>query len=327
MNDGNFKTEEVATVNEVHFISPPWSGRHGIEVYSTTRLGGFSNAPYDALNLGLHVNDDPVAVQRNRDLLCEQLKLKQQPVWLKQVHGTKVVCADDLVKPPSVRRTLATVPDKQEEAPEADASWTAQSRLPIAVLTADCLPIVLASGAHQRFSIERKSIAVVHAGWRGLAAGVLQNAIDALGAKPGSIAAWLGPAIGPQHFEVGPEVREEFLRNVPGISDDCFFESPLVTPTFEERIANQERTFDLEGTVVDIKSGRKHNANKPGVASGGKCFADLYAIARIILAEHNIVDVSGGNHCTYRDQELFYSYRRDGAESGRMATLAIIRDN
>lgn len=308
-------------MNEPHFLSPPWSGRFGIEVYSTMRLGGYSEAPFNGLNLGLHVEDDAAMVQRNRDLLCQHLKLKQQPAWLRQVHGTKVVCADDLVQPPRVRKLALVAPAVTSDAPEADASWTAQRLLPIAVLTADCLPIVLATGAHQRYSIERKSIAVVHAGWRGLAAGVLQNAIAALDAKPGSIAAWLGPAIGPQHFEVGLEVRDEFMRNVPGLGDDCFFDTPPVALSFSDRV-NQ-----VESTEPHAVAESNPDGYRATVGRQDKCYADLYAIARTILSQHNIEDVSGGNHCTYRDQELFFSYRRDGAHSGRMATLAVIRDN
>ena len=310
-------------MSEPHFLSPPWSGRFGVEVYSTTRLGGFSQAPFDKLNLGLHVNDDAAVVQRNRDLLCDHLKLKQQPVWLKQVHGTKVVCADDLVKPPRVRRLAVVAPEAQNEAPEADASWTAQRRLPIAVLTADCLPIVLATGAHQRFSIERKSIAVVHAGWRGLAAGVLQNAIAALDAKPGSIAAWLGPAIGPHHFEVGLEVREEFMRNVSGLGDDCFFDTPPVS------VEHDDNADDTYNSIANNNAASSNNINTNNNPAGSedKCYADLYAIARTILTQHDVDAVTGGNNCTYRDQELFFSYRRDGAQSGRMATVAVIRDN
>lgn len=315
-------------MSEPHFLSPPWSGRFGVEVYSTTRLGGFSQAPFDNLNLGLHVNDNAALVQRNRDLLCNHLKLRQQPVWLKQVHGTKVICADDLAKPLRVRRLAVVTPDAREQAPEADASWTAQRRLPIAVLTADCLPIVLATGAHQRFSVERKSIAVVHAGWRGLAAGVLQNAIDALDAKPGSIAAWLGPAIGPQHFEVGLEVREEFMRNLPGLGDDCFFDRPPVSLRGDDRFnasdADIRNADSSNDSSVIADSGVNADSS---VNNEDKCYADLYAIARTILAERNVDDITGGNNCTYRDQELFFSYRRDGVQSGRMATLAVIRDN
>lgn len=307
-------------MNEPHFLSPPWSGRHGVEVYSTTRLGGFSRAPYDELNLGLHVDDDADAVQRNRQLLQQQLKLNRQPLWLRQVHGTHVVCADD---------------DSCGEVPDADGSWTAQRGSPIAVLTADCLPVVLATGAHDRYSVERKSVAVVHAGWRGLAAGVVQNAIAALDAKRGSIAAWLGPAIGPLHFEVGAEVRDEFLRKVPGVTEDCF-QDPAARDVLQkesDKSLNGEAANDASYLGSDAIAGGTVGENTGDQAAGdevdrvGKCYADLYAIARIILANHGIEDISGGNNCTYQDQDLFFSYRRDGVKSGRMATLAVIRDN
>lgn len=309
--------------NEPHFLSPPWSGRYGVEVYSTTRLGGFSRAPYDEFNLGLHVDDDADAVQRNRQLLQQHLKLKQQPLWLRQVHGTHVVCADDNVS------KLSNVPD-------ADASWTVQRGSPIAVLTADCLPVVLATGAHDRFSVERKSVAVVHAGWRGLAAGVVQNAIAALDAKPGSIAAWLGPAIGPLHFEVGAEVRDEFLSKVPGVTEECFID-PATRDVLEKEsnisingeAANDANYKELEENkdLAESSADSTAFASRDGASRVGKCYADLYAIARIILASQGIENISGGNNCTYRDQDLFFSYRRDGVKSGRMATLAVIRDN
>lgn len=304
-------------MNEPHFLSPPWSGRHGIEVYSSTRLGGFSRVPYDEFNLGLHVGDNADTVQRNRLHLQQHLKLQRQPLWLRQVHGTHVVCADD---------------DIPAEAPEADASWTAQRASPIAVLTADCLPVVLATGAHDRFSVERKSVAVVHAGWRGLAAGVVQNSIAALNAKPGSVAAWLGPAIGPLHFEVGAEVREEFLAKVPGVTEQCFLD-----PETRDQLQKESETsingdaandaiFCGTGSSGSSASGSAAIDSRQSGQSAGKCYADLYAITRIILANHGVEDISGGNNCTYQDQDLFFSYRRDGVKSGRMATVAVIRD-
>jgi len=315
-------------MSDPHFLSPPWSGRFGIEVYSTTRIGGNSAAPYDSFNLGLHVEDNEKTVRGNRDLLAKKLSFKQPPFWLHQVHGKRVVRAEDYAEPLRLKRSGEDVGVATAvRAPEADAACTSMRNQPLAVLTADCLPIVLATGAHDPYSIQQKSIAVVHAGWRGLAAGVLQNAIDSLNAKPGSIAAWMGPAIGSLHFEVGPEVREAFMRAIPDIADQCF-----LTPQ-ERNVRWNEENGEIPGThpdasamSLDSQQMDEKGRDKAAMASG-KWYADLYAIARGILQKNNITEISGGNNCSYRDQDLFYSYRRDGAKSGRMATLAVIRNN
>jgi len=272
---------------EPHFLCPPWSGRFGVEVYSTTRLGGVSLPPFDSLNLGLHVDDVAASVIENRQILKRSLSLKQEPLWLNQVHGSAIVKAEEQQQLFSIRRSASS---GKPTPPEADAAWTQQRNLPLSVLTADCLPVVLATGAHSEYSVEQKSIAVIHAGWRGLAAGVLQNAIDALDAKPSSIAVWLGPAIGPQQFEVGTDVLEAFLAVLPGCEATCF------TP-------------------------------HPAKAHEGKWLCDLYALARRILTKRGITEISGGNHCTFSDSGLFFSHRRDQGETGRLATVALIRGN
>ena len=258
-----------------------------MEVYSTTRVGGVSLPPFDSLNLGLHVDDAARAVNENREILKRSLTLKQEPLWLKQVHGNTIVKAEDEQPVFSMRRTATS---ENMSPPVADAAWTRQRNLPLTVLTADCLPVVLATGAHSEYSVEQKSIAVIHAGWRGLASGVLQNAIDALDAKPTSIAAWLGPAIGPQQFEVGGDVLEAFVAVLPDCEADCFIPHP----------------------------DKQHE---------GKWLCNLYSLARRIFAERGITEISGGNHCTFSDSDLFFSHRRDRGETGRLATLALIRDN
>jgi len=161
--------EEGVETPSPHFLCPPWSGRYGIEVYSTTRVGGFSEEPYDSLNLGLHVNDDAVQVARNRQRIKEELNFRQEPLWLNQVHGNAIVRAEDCLPEFSLKRSSNAA--ATTVAPKADGAWTQQRNLPLAVLTADCLPVVLATSAHSAYSVQPKSIAVVHAGWRGLAAG------------------------------------------------------------------------------------------------------------------------------------------------------------
>ena len=155
----------------------------------TTRAGGFSAPPFDSFNLAGHVGDDPGVVERNRRLLRRALNLPKDPVWLNQVHGTRVIDAASA-----------------SGAEDADAAWTDREGVVCAVMTADCLPVFFSA-------LDGSSLAVAHAGWRGLAAGVLEAALAAMPAPPDQVICWLGPAIGPEAFEVGPEVRNAFVEN------------------------------------------------------------------------------------------------------------------
>ena len=168
------------------FIIPDWPAPANVHAAVTTRRGGVSLPPYDSLNLGDHVGDDPVSVAENRIQLREALNLPEEPRWLSQIHGTDAVDAEV--------SSLGC---------EADASYTEKTGVVCAVLTADCLPVLLCDESGQH-------IAAVHAGWRGLLNGVIERAISEMQAQ-GEILAWLGPAIGPKAFEVGDEVREAFL--------------------------------------------------------------------------------------------------------------------
>lgn len=166
------------------WLTPHWPAPEWVRTCVTTRAGGVSVAPYDSFNLAVHVEDDPVAVAKNRQRLLSQLGCR--PAWLQQVHGIAVAQADP------------------ESVIEADASWTATPGVACAVMTADCLPALFCDRAGTR-------VAAAHAGWRGLANGVLEATLDALAAEPEDTLVWLGPAIGPQAFEVGAEVREAFV--------------------------------------------------------------------------------------------------------------------
>lgn len=166
------------------WLTPDWPAPSRVRACVTTRAGGVSLAPFDSLNLGDHVGDDPQAVAENRRRLIERLGCN--PAWLQQVHSADVVEAD----PAAVA--------------VADASWTTTPGRACAVLTADCLPALFCDCAGSR-------VAAAHAGWRGLAGGVLENTVAALGVPAGELLVWLGPAIGPQSFEVGAEVREAFV--------------------------------------------------------------------------------------------------------------------
>jgi YfiH family protein len=174
------------------WIEPDWPAPPGIRAASTLRAGGGSEGPYSAFNLGTHVGDDPARVAQNRRRLGEHLNLPAEPVWLTQVHGTQALAA---------------------EAPGdciADAAYTRKSGVVCVVMTADCLPILLASR-------DGSAVAAVHAGWKGLAGGVVESAVAALGTR--DLLAWLGPAIGPEAFEVGGEVREAFVRRAAKFED------------------------------------------------------------------------------------------------------------
>jgi len=226
------------------------------------RYGGFSAAPYDdgegggGLNLAAHVGDDSQCVRQNRHLL--RPLLPAEPAWLTQVHGTTVVDA----------ATVATDP------PQADASIATRPGVVCAILSADCLPVLLCDRAG-------RVVGAAHAGWRGLAGGVLERTVAAMrAAGADEILAWLGPAIGPQAFEVGEEVRQVFVERDAGVG----------------------------------------NAFVPVAHRAGKYHVDLYRLARERLRQAGIESVSGGGLCTYSDRRRFFSYRRDGV-TGRIGSF------
>jgi len=173
------------------WIVPDWPAPDVVRALSTTRMGGFSAAPYESLNLGDHVGDEPARVRRNRKYLMQRLGLVSEPPWLQQVHGCEVV-----------------VCGQTGPAPRADAITAVAAGKVCAVLTADCLPVLLCDRSG-------KQVAAVHAGWRGLQAGVIESAVASFGESRDRILAWLGPAIGPEAFEVGSEVRDAFMRIHP----------------------------------------------------------------------------------------------------------------
>ncbi len=249
-------------------VTPVWAVSSRITAFTTTRLGGVSESPYDALNLGLHVGDDEQAVRENRRRLQESFALPEPPHWLKQTHSSDVVEID----------TQGVEADGC-----ADGAWTASADTVLTVLTADCLPVVISD-------TNGTELAVIHAGWRGLAAGILENALARFGAQS-ELHAWLGPAIGPDAFEVGAEVRQAFIERNP-LHEKCF------------------------------KAGNWSAASsQPG---GEKYWADLYALARNELQQCRPVAITGGDYCTVSQAEWFHSHRRDGLRSGRMATVAWI---
>jgi len=204
------------------------------------------------VNLAEHVEDKPEHVVENRKLLVEALSLESSPYWLEQVHGKNVLNLD------------------QPKGCTADAAFSDQPRKVCAVMTADCLPVLFCNQSGTQ-------VAAAHAGWRGLASGVLEATLGKF-STPNNVMAWLGPAIGPSAFEVGAEVREAFVA----------------------------AQAEAEAAFVE---------NRPG-----HYLADIYQLAKLRLQRAGVVDVYGGDFCTYSDPDQFYSFRRNKI-SGRMASM------
>lgn len=251
----------------MNLIVPDWPAPANVLAAITTRSGGASVSPWNSLNLAFHVGDDAATVEKNWQSLSEYLTLPVVPRPLNQVHGIAVVEA-------GYGNQIIT----------ADGSYTRNTGQVCAVLTADCLPILL---CHQT-GIE---IAAFHAGWRGLAAGIVAQAITRLSSPPAHIMAYLGPAISQQHFEVGPEVKQQFLANAPFSADRDQTERCFIKSEYRDQ--------------------KQH------------WMADLYELARIALRAEGVSQIYGGDFCTYADAERFYSYRREG-QTGRMASLICV---
>lgn len=257
--------------NNCNWIKPTWPAPSQVKAFSTVRTGGVSAKPFDSFNLGNHVGDDPRSVAENRNILSQGLRLPETPRWINQVHGTDII---DLENYP-----VTSLPNL----PNADASISFKPHQVALVLTADCLPILLCD---QKASC----IAAIHAGWRGLAAGIIQRAVEKLKCDPSSLMAWLGPAIGPTAFEVGQEVKEAFS------------------------LAGDEKAFKAL-TSTSGKTSGKTSGQTPG-----KWLADLYILARLRLAHLGIQNIYGGEYCTFKEEDKFFSYRRANP-TGRQATI------
>lgn len=236
---------------------PDWTLPPGVKALQTGR--GVGPAPYGGFNLGDHVGDVSARVEGHRQQL--RARIGATPVWMRQVHGTHVL---DLDEPPMTT-------------PEADAAMSRQPGVACTVMTADCLPVLIADR-------QARVVGAAHAGWRGLAAGVLENLVGQMirvpGVSPQSLSVWLGPAIGPDAFEVGPDVVDAFVhRNVA-----------------------------------------YHRCFQPHPESHGKYLADLAELATQTLHAQGIEAITGSQLCTMTLADRFYSYRRDGV-TGRMASL------
>jgi YfiH family protein len=263
-----------------HCIIPDWPAPKQVRTLQTTRLGGVSSTPYDSLNLGDHVGDAPLAVAHNRMLL--NTLLPSEPVWLEQAHGTLVANADHA-----------------SCLPQADACIARHRAAVCVVMTADCLPVLLCDK-------QGSVVGAAHAGWKGLAAGVIEATVQAMDVAPQNLMAWLGPAISQDAFEVGDEVRAAFIAAQPQAAS-AFTPSPL---RGEGGVTN-----DLAVVV-----GQPSQMASSSIREGEKWLADLSALARLRMNALGITQIYGGDYCTYRERERFFSYRRDGA-TGRMGTF------
>lgn len=246
---------------KLNFITPNWSAPKNIHALQTTRNsenreGGVSHAPFNSLNLGSHVKDNPIHVAQNRQLLNQFLP--SEPVWLNQIHGINVIDAAN---------TNCVL--------DADASFTTRKNVVCVTMTADCLPILVCDTAGT-------VIANIHAGWRSLCDGVIEATIAKLPVDSNKLMAWLGPAIGPNAFEVGSDVRAQF------IAKDA-----------QAELAFKPHGDKLLCDIYKIATQRLNNLGVTKIYGGGQ---------------------ESEPWCTFTDEKRFFSFRRDG-ETGRMATL------
>ena len=227
-----------------------------IKLLSTPRFlgGGSSKGSFGSFNLALHVNDEKSAVLANRALLLKHYNLPSTPVWINQTHSNLSIDAD------SVSSIV-----------NADASYSKKLGTVCGVLTADCLPIFVCNK-------EGTAVGVAHAGWRGLVDGIIESLIESFDCNSEDLIVHLGPAISKLSFEVGGEVKSQYLS----------------------------KNKNFESCFVDINN---------------KNYLDLYDVARVVLKSFGVSLISGGDSCTYNEPDHFFSYRRDGQKSGRMAHL------
>ncbi len=249
-------------------IQPNWIVPEHIKAFTTTRQGGMSHAPYQSYNLAEHVADNYQNVKKNR----QQLRrfLPNDPVWLNQIHSHNIVEARESM-----------------QGSDADGSYSLSKNQVCVVMTADCLPVLLTNKTGT-------IIAAVHAGWRGLADGIIEVAVKKIMIESNTMAkdiiAWLGPAIGSESFEIGEDVRECFL-----------------TPEFDAQAINH---------CFVTCTNKEHEHQNDTI----KYLANMKALAKIRLSALGIHAIYTDDNCSYKNEQLFYSYRRDG-QTGRMATV------
>ncbi len=227
-------------------ITPDWSTPENIHAFTTTvELG----------NMADHVPCDTRDVASNRQYLIDSLQIPEPITWLHQTHSDIAI----------------SIPI-DEQHPTGDASYTDQRDTVCAVMTADCLPLLICQQ-------DGREVAAIHAGWRGLMHGIIDSTIKAMHSSPSELMVWLGPAIGPSALELGADIRDDFLK---------------VDARYEQAFKQNESSA---------------------------WYADIYHMARLCLEKYGVTQISGGDHCTVSEDDTFYSYRRQGDNSGRMASL------
>lgn len=277
-------------------LQPGWIVSPRVRACVTTRNGGVSEPPYGrwrdgadgpgGLNLGTHTGDDLAHVEVNRARLVALAGAR--PAWLEQVHGSEVVQAEDAL----------SALDTDGTPLRADASVTTRAGVACVVMVADCMPVLICDPAG-------RAVGAAHAGWRGLAAGVIEKTAARVAAQAGcaveSLQVYLGPAIGPAAFEVGADVRDVFMNSLPDVDE-----------------SRQARTSSaIAARTASAFVAHPHTRDK--------YLANLPALARLRLNAIGIESIAGGDHCTVTDREHFYSYRRDRV-TGRMAAMIWLND-
>jgi|FrelakmetLWP11LW_1041352.scaffolds.fasta_scaffold00040_22 YfiH family protein len=284
-----------------NYIEPNWPAPKNVKAFTTKRTGGISKPPYESFNFSLRTGDDPDNVLANRKKLCLELNLPTEPFWLNQQH-TNI--------PIHLKQTTETYPSslgirlggKERETgvhfpcmtvsndtannaenqnamgiePIADAAFTTAPNLVCVTMTADCVPILVCDYAGT-------IVAAIHAGWKGIAAGVIEATIKAMNIDGAKLLAWLGPAIGANSFEAGEDMREIFTKHDP-------------------------------------------KSQKAFVAYKDRFLANIYLLASERLNNAGVTAIYGGEYCTFIQKELFFSFRRDGVASGRIASLIWLTD-
>ncbi|CAL7960357.1 polyphenol oxidase YfiH [Gammaproteobacteria bacterium] len=230
-----------------NYIEPHWPAPKNVKAFTTKRIGG---------NFNLHIGNNPNNVLANRKKLYQELNLPAEPFWLKQEHTNTVIHLE---------------PNTTIIEPIADAAFATTPNLVCVVTTADCVPILVCD---QNGTI----VAAIHAGWKGIATGIIEATIKAMNTNPTKLLAWLGPAIGANSFEAGEDMREIFIKSNP-------------------------------------------ESQKAFVAHNDRFLTNIYLLASQCLNTVGITAIYGGKYCTFTQKELFFSFRREGISSGRMASL------
>ena len=249
-------------------IPANWSVGCTVKAFTTTRNGGVSLPPWDSLNLATHVNDNPENVQKNRALLKQNCGLPSEPVWLEQVHSDKVI------------RLTA---ENKTQSFKADASYTTEKKIVCCVMTADCLPVLFCNK-------QANWVAAAHAGWKGIANGILKNVVNLYLQQPDSkledLRVWIGPAISGKVYQVGKDVKQAFIQQ---------------DSILQKAFTKQDEQHELLNSA----------------------YAACLQLMNLGLTEQQI---TSEDFCTFKDNKRFFSYRRDGINTGRMASMIWLDD-